>query len=586
MNSKDKDNNNEFDFFPKSVNKEDVFSSIENYLSTNNVQNNINTLIFSTLSNSQTNDLKREEIVNLILKYDYIKSIEKEILENLHKKYNLKQVDDEFVIQNKRDEKNYNSNKVSSLDNILHSDMSSKLKDGNRLGKLAGVINNNKKDIDNYKLINYLIEEIVNNNSKLENLFNELILFKSELIIEHNDFPLIVDKMSIFMHELSYNDKYQNEILTRMIEKIMTSKDVSILIKLSCYYMKFIHELSIKFFNSAFDINKFYKISFNLSLLNKVFLKIYKEGVISNKIDKTFCKCLSNLLISLMTMNYNSDNSVYILSINDQEISKNILSEKEKILINSSNFGISTMYILLLSFTDDPSLASFKIVLKYANIRKYFIENFDIIKFIPFINYELSLKSYNKKHCYLWKHFSVMEPLLKKKNTSKKSLIYSWFSIKLNFLGYMLRYKELRRLYFRFISEIDESLTLMKIFINLFEFCYILIIIFDEKNKNLIGQNKNNELSSNINIPNSLLNNKQINKKDFDNLNLEIEELTNLIYLIKEILCDFILYNEEEFVLHSIEKYIVEIGNTDNYSNNTLVLFILDDIKMAINDSK
>ena len=91
---------------------------------------------------------------------------------------------------------------------------------------------------------------------------------------------------------------------------------------------------------------------------------------------------------------------------------------------------------------------------------------------------------------------------------NKKFLLYCWISIKLNFLGLILRYKSLRSKFYETIKEVDSSLN-----------CFLHF-------RNVLALTVDLVLESN---------------KDFEDYQRD-----NLFYLTKEILCDFILYCDDK----------------------------------------
>ena len=131
-----------------------------------------------------------------------------------------------------------------------------------------------------------------------------------------------------------------------------------------------------------------------------------------------------------------------------------------------------------------------------------------MIKTLPFLDMVSCIASLNKKFCFLWYHSSVLEKLYSAKKINKKFLLYCWISIKLNFLGLILRYKSLRNKFYETIKEVDASLNCFLHFRNVFALTVDLVL---ESNK------------------------------DFDDYQRD-----NLFYLTKEILCDFILYCEDK----------------------------------------
>jgi hypothetical protein len=239
--------------------------------------------------------------------------------------------------------------------------------------------------------------------------------------------------------------------------------------------------------------------------------------------------------------NYSPNNPVYISDYSPEDDDG----------INGSNeFGLSTNYILLLFFLLDRHFSVFKVLFRVSTLRKFILPKFEgnnMIKTLPFLDMVSCIASLNKKFCFLWYHSSVLEKLYQGKKINKKFLLYCWISIKLNFLGLILRYKSLRSKFYETILEVDSSLN-----------CFLHF-------RNVLALTVDLVLESN---------------KDFEDY-----QRYNLFYLTKEILCDFILYCDDKECCEKKYYLIKEINAKESLKKNKMIKYLIEDLKLALNEN-
>ncbi len=170
-----------------------------------------------------------------------------------------------------------------------------------------------------------------------------------------------------------------------------------------------------------------------------------------------------------------------------------------------------------------------------------------MIKTLPFLDMVSCIASLNKKFCFLWYHSSVLEKLYSAKKINKKFLLYCWISIKLNFLGLILRYKSLRNKFYETIKEVDPSLNCLLHF------------------RNVLALTVDWVLESN---------------KDFEDYQRD-----NLFYLTKEILCDFILYCNDKDCSEKKFYLIKEINEKESLKKNKMIKYLIEYFKLALNQN-
>jgi hypothetical protein len=297
-----------------------------------------------------------------------------------------------------------------------------------------------------------------------------------------------------------------------------------------------------KFYESSFDITKFYKLSYNVECLNKLVMKFYENSDVHlRKIDEKLVKGIVDKIFETIMKNYSPNNPVYISDYNpDEDGGKD----------NTNEFGLSTNYILLLFFILDRHFSVFKVLFRLSTLRKYILPKFEgnnMIKTLPFLDMVSCIASLNKKFCFLWYHSSVLEKLYSAKKINKKFLLYCWISIKLNFLGLILRYKSLRNKFYETIKEVDASLN-----------CFLHF-------RNVLALTVDLVLESN---------------KDFDDYQRD-----NLFYLTKEILCDFILYCDNKDCCEKKYYLIKEINDKESLKKNKMIKYLIEDLKLALNEN-
>ena len=181
-----------------------------------------------------------------------------------------------------------------------------------------------------------------------------------------------------------------------------------------------------KFYESSFDITKFYKLSYNVECLNKLVMKFYENpDVHLRKIDEKLVKSIVDKLFETIMKNYSPNNPVSIVDKLFETIMKNY-SPNNPVYISdyspedddgttgSNEFGLSTNYILLLFFLLDRHFSVFKVLFRVSTLRKFILPKFEgnnMIKTLPFLDMVSCIASLNKKFCFLWYHSSVLEKL-------------------------------------------------------------------------------------------------------------------------------------------------------------------------------
>ena len=542
------------DFPPKQIQKTEVLNTVNSYLTTTKFQNNLNTIILTTLSNKKTSSMTRNEIEEKILEFDYIKEVENEILSNLYKKYSFNKQDiDELKANNNKNKEKIINNQIKTK-NIL-----------------PPIIQN--KNMDNDKLLNYLIDDVLSNTQNqvsFETFINDLRGFNTSMIVEHPKIINLINKIEKYLIQLAHQDIYEVEIITQLYQKLSETNNYNFLIKLSIGYMEYIHILTKRFYKSTFDITKFYKLFFNLKIINNIILKLYGDLLISRKIPSENVTKMTELFLKIILINYDSSNSIYIVdkSHNDNsqiEMDVNQDNKENKINIKyNEEFGIPTNYMLLLLFCTNYDLPSIKVLFRCTSFRIEMIKYFYLFKYLPFINYSLSIESFHKKYCFLWKHFNILDQLEMKQKVTKKFLLFSWFYIKISFLGFILRYKLLRETFFNHFKLQSENFTCFNLFQNLVTFLTRIMLLMDCNNE----EDRTSLLDG------------------YEMLIFEDWQYEYLIYLCKEVICDFILYCYDNACKEKKREYFIKITEKTVMVNNIILSSIFDDINLAFNENK
>ena len=520
------------------IQEDKIDELILNYLNTPKFQTSLNSLIISTLSNRKNMSLSRKGIADKIISHEYIKDVENEILQNLFTAFDIE---------------NYNTNELINLkyknlmqknNNIQKTDLSLVQQSNNSLlSSMMPSVGNKSTNIDSNRLLNILTEEFLstNDNLKLENYIGDLSSFDAEVLVTCDKIEEILQKIDLFLKNNSPSDIFLIPNLLNFLNKITKFTNTKILCQAITLFLDYFSGIVSKFYESSFDITKFYKLSFNVECLNKMIMKFYDNSdIFLRKVDESVLKNIIDKIFDTVMKNYSPNNPVYFsdkISFNDNTS-------------NANDFGLSTNYILLLFFLLDSNFSIFKVIFRLSSLRKFIIPKFEeskIIKTLPFLDMVSCISSLNKKFCFLWGHSSVLEKVFSNQKMNKKFLLYCWISIKLNFLGLVLRYKALRNKFYDAIKEVDPNLNCFLHFRNVLSLTVDLIVD---------------------------------SKQDFEEYQRD-----NLFYLTKEILCDFILYCEnKECCLKKLEL-INEINGKEILKNDKMICYLINDLQLALKDN-
>ena len=519
------------------LSEEKVDELILNYLTTNKFQSSLNSLIISTLSQKKNMSLDRDGLSNQIISHQYIKDVENEILQNLFEAFDIENYDTNELINLK-----YKSI-VGSNQNTLSNQ--SLLNANSPLNSVNSTMNNN---ITNMKLLSVLLDDFKtcpfkpDNYLKIESYIGDLSNFDVELLLNCGKIDEILEKVNQFIKLGCSKDLFLNSNLINFFNKLSLGSNTVVLCKSINIFLDYFSGIVGKFYESSFDITKFYKLSYNVECLNKLVMKFYENpDVHLRKIDEKLVKSIVDKLFETIMKNYSPNNPVYISDYSPEDDDG----------INGSNeFGLSTNYILLLFFLLDRHFSVFKVLFRVSTLRKFILPKFEgnnMIKTLPFLDMVSCIASLNKKFCFLWYHSSVLEKLYQGKKINKKFLLYCWISIKLNFLGLILRYKSLRSKFYETIKEVDSSLN-----------CFLHF-------RNVLALTVDLVLESN---------------KDFEDYQRD-----NLFYLTKEILCDFILYCDDKDCCEKKYYLIKEINAKESLKKNKMIKYLIEDLKLALNEN-
>ena len=519
------------------LSEEKVDELILNYLTTNKFQSSLNSLIISTLSQKKNMSLDRDGLSNQIISHQYIKDVENEILQNLFEAFDIENYDTNELINLK-----YKSI-IGANQNTINNQ--SLLNTNSPLNSVNSTLNNN---ITNMKLLNMLIEDFKtcsfkpDNYLKIESYIGDLSNFDVELLLNCGKIDEILEKVNQFIKLGCSKDLFLNSNLINFFNKLSLGSNTVVLCKSINIFLDYFSGIVGKFYESSFDITKFYKLSYNVECLNKLVMKFYENpDVHLRKIDEKLVKSIVDKIFETIMKNYSSNNPVYISDYSPEDD-----DGKD----GSNEFGLSTNYILLLFFILDRHFSVFKVLFRVSTLRKFIVPKFEgnnMIKTLPFLDMVSCIASLNKKFCFLWYHSSVLEKLYSAKKINKKFLLYCWISIKLNFLGLILRYKSLRNKFYETIKEVDSSLN-----------CFLHF-------RNVLALTVDLVLESN---------------KDFEDYQRD-----NLFYLTKEILCDFILYCEDKDCCEKKYYLIKEINAKESLKKNKMIKYLIEDLKLALNEN-
>ena len=517
--------------------EEKIDELILNYLNTPKFQTSLNSLIISTLSNRKNMSLSRKGIADKIISHEYIKDVENEILQNLFSAFEIE---------------NYNTTELINLKykNLILKNGNQPKKDGSLQQSNNSLLNsvipssgNKTNNIDSSRLLSILTEEFLSctDNIKLENYIGDLSEFDAEILVTSEKIEEILAKIELFLKNNCAADIFLIPNLLNFFNKITKFTNTKILCESITIFLNYFSGIVSKFYDSAFDITKFYKLSFNVECLNKMLMKFYDNSdIFLRKVDEKILKNIINKIFDTVMKNYNPNNPVYFSD-------KVAFNDKTS---NNNEFGLSTNYILLLFFLLDSNFSLFKVIFRLTSLRKFIIPKFEeskLIQTLPFLDMVSCISSLNKKFCFLWGHSSVLEKVFSNQKMNKKFLLYCWISIKLNFLGLVLRYKSLRNKFYVAIKEVDENLNCFLHFRNVLSLTVDLIVD---------------------------------SKQDFEEYQRD-----NLFYLTKEILCDFILYCENKECCLKKFELINEINGKEILKNDKMICYLINDLQLSLMDN-
>jgi len=400
-------------------------------------------------------------------------------------------------------------------------------------------------NLDSIKIFNFLVDEFLTCNDliKLENYLGDLSNFESVIITRNEKIDQILNKISDFLRE---KQKETDELflipnLINFVNKLLKNSPSKVLLDSFTIFLSYFQFLVDKFYKGTFDITKFYKISLNLECLNNLMLKFYSEDIVVRKLDEAKVKYSIIKFVKVIMKNYQPENPIYIDNTKS-------LSQQE--------FGISTNYILLLLFNLDKDFCALKIFFRNSQMRKFIIENYEQLENLPFIDIITTYESFKTKNCFLWKHPQILEQIFPKNKINKKHLIYSWISIKLHLLGLTIRHKSLKNLFYKTFKEEDFNCYI--------HFTFVLEFVIELLFKNM-----------------------DCSAKEFfgDDFDFEHSQKENMFFLIKEILCDFLLYCNDHNCLLKKQSHIISLYNNFDYKENRMFIHLLDDLFMAIREN-
>jgi hypothetical protein len=461
-----------------------------------NMDLNINSIIIETIAGKKNITLPHDKIIDKLLTLDSIKVIEAQITTNILTQLGLEKFGDKDLIhvRTKRVGPKKAHNNSSGLDNSI---------------------------MDSDNLLSLLIEEILLTKDKIkfENYIGDLSNFDTSHLITNSRY---FDVLKAISQHLSQSNNFLIPNMINFFNKIVKCQDVYVLTESLMVLLEYLNINLDHFYKTAFDITKFYKISFNIELVNGFIIALNNLHI--RRLDGAKVNKLMELLFKFLLKNYDND----FLYANKSLLNENISTSQ-------NGYGISTNYILLLIFTFDSDLCIFKILFKNNAFRNYILTNYDKIDSLTFLNKNELIKSFNTKNCFLWKHFSVLEQIFPAKKISKKYLLFAWTAIRIHFLGYVMRYASLKLTYLR-LNDLSCSQTFENVF----------LLVRDIKAE----------------------------------LDLDDYLYSELYYLGKEILCDIVLYCGNPECMKLKYKILQKYNSKESHMGK-----LIDDIKSALKNN-
>ena len=232
---------------------------------------------------------------------------------------------------------------VGSNQNTLNNQ--SLLNTNSPLNSVNSTMNNN---ITNMKLLSVLLDDFKScpfkpdNYLKIESYIGDLSNFDVELLLNCGKIDEILEKVNQFIRLGCSKDLFLNSNLINFFNKLSMGSNTVVLCKSINIFLDYFSGIVGKFYESSFDITKFYKLSYNVECLNKLVMKFYENpDVHLRKIDEKLVKSIVDKLFETIMKNYSPNNPVYI---------SDYTPEDDDGTAGSNEFGLSTNYILLLFF--------------------------------------------------------------------------------------------------------------------------------------------------------------------------------------------------------------------------------------------
>ena len=122
-----------------------------------------------------------------------------------------------------------------------------------------------------------LTEEFLSctDNIKLENYIGDLSEFDAEILVTSEKIEEILAKIELFLKNNCAADIFLVPNLLNFFNKITKFTNTKILCESITIFLNYFSGIVSKFYDSAFDITKFYKLSFNVECLNKMLMKFF-----------------------------------------------------------------------------------------------------------------------------------------------------------------------------------------------------------------------------------------------------------------------------------------------------------------------
>ena len=239
------------------LSEEKVDELILNYLTTNKFQSSLNSLIISTLSQKKNMSLDRDGLSNQIISHQYIKDVENEILQNLFEAFDIENYDTSELINLKY--KNIVGTNQSNTNN------QSLINSNSPLNSINSTMNNN---ITSMKLLSALLEDFnscpfkPDNYLKIESYIGDLSNFDVELLLNCGKMEEILDKVNQYIKIGCSKDPFLDSNLINFFNKLSRGSNTVVLCKSINIFLDYFSNIVGKFYESSFDITKFYKLSY------------------------------------------------------------------------------------------------------------------------------------------------------------------------------------------------------------------------------------------------------------------------------------------------------------------------------------